>query len=45
MAREKRDFKNEVDEGVQEHEYRKNIRRKNSGTFSKYTSCSYRHDE
>ena len=30
MARDKRDFKKEVEEGLQEHEYRKNIRKKNS---------------
>ena len=30
MAREKRDFRKDVEEGVQEHEHRKNIRKKNS---------------
>ena len=40
MAREKRDFKNEVDEGVQEHEYRKNIRRKNSLSKEEFQKCN-----
>ena len=40
MAREKRDFKSEVDEGVQEHEYRKNIRRKNSLSKEEFQKCN-----
>ena len=40
MAREKRDFKNEVDEGIKEHEYRKNIRRKNSLSKEEFQKCN-----
>ena len=40
MARDKRDFRKEVDEGLQEHEHRKNIRKKNSLSKAEFEKCN-----
>jgi len=36
MAKQRRELKNEIEEGVQEHEHRKNLRRKNSLTKEEF---------
>lgn len=36
MAKQRRELKNEIEDGVQEHEYRKNLRRKNSLTKEEF---------
>ena len=36
MAKQKRELRNEIEDGIQEHEIRKNIRRKNSLTKEEF---------
>jgi len=40
MTRSKREFKSEVDEGIQDYEHRKNIRKKNSLSKEEFSKCS-----
>lgn len=42
MSKNKRDMKSEIDEGIQDFEHKKNVRRKNSLSKEEFSACGVR---